>query len=641
MEHTFRLKPGDRMVSAYAPYSYVELDPEGVRHGVVFGDGSRERNTNRPAWVDLYGAKDAQLLPWFASYPQREKIDTRVSVDIRHVGGLLREYKDLPSFDAPLSYLKGWLMGYFAADGCVNGNHIPVLTSATREHLEFARDVATLLGYPTKAIIRRDSKGSIIQSTGQVIGPGVAWQLCFAKGGIPRDFFLIEHHRVMAEPRKQPNIDDWYVVSVEPTERWEDVFCAEVPDTTTFTLEDNILTGNTVHPNVAAWFDEVQLLSDEAVKEMLGMLNADLPILCSGVPNGVRASFAWRIDNDPTYGFAGARMSRLDDPRMTPEYLDLLRRELGEDSSAYKQQVLGEWGADARMTFDLDRIVLDLPVKPGDSRSVKPVFYRSIEISAADVVKPDGTARTDVLAARFAFRGDLPKTDKVWFHADHGQSASPTTLYIAFWDLKEKCWRQYHRVLLVGMEAPTQASVIDWLAREIHAMSGVKPVIGMDTTGQGGGAVMALLQPQGWELMRVNLSENVQDGVRPETDEEFKKRMAKDPFTMPEKQMVPNLQKMRQVAFPRLAREFYAGHARLVSEDILVKQLGAMTDHENKSGTERVYECDFHLDGIPYNHDASAFEIFGGMLHNLDTRQDIKPPEVWAHELPVAWGSIA
>ena len=396
---------------------------------------------------------------------------------------------------------------------------------------------------------------------------------------------------------------------------------------------------NTVHPDVIAWIDEVQMLSDEAVAEFYGMIGDHLPLLASGVPNGVRTSWGFRIDTEASYRFVGGKMTRLEDPRFTEEMnQELLDFYGGPTSSGYLNKVMGEWGADARMTFDMDRIEMDLPIVEGRPK-VKPSFYRSLELHVRDVANADGTARTDVLGLRFAFRGDMPKTNKVWFHADHGQSASPTTLYITFWDIREKCWRQYHRVLLFGMEAPTQAEVIHWMATQIKRMTGVEPVIGMDTTGHGGSAVMALLQRQEHPLVRVDVRELVDThDTRLETDEEFRKRFAKDPFSPHEKILVPVYQRWRQVAFPRLAREFYSQQLRLVHEFDLVKQIAGTTDHESKSGAERIYETDFAKDGVPYNHDLSAFEILGAMLHHLDVEQVAKPVDSWAENFDIGWG---
>lgn len=396
---------------------------------------------------------------------------------------------------------------------------------------------------------------------------------------------------------------------------------------------------NTVHPTVIAWLDEVQMLTDAAVGEFYGMISPELPLLASGVPNGVRTSWGYRIDNDSKYGFVGGKMTRHDDPRYTKE-MDEEQLEFfgGPQASGYLNKVMGEWGADARMTFDLERIIRDLPLREGSSRGVTPTFYRSLEINATDVANTDGTVKTDVLALRFSFRGDMPKADKVWFHADHGQSASPTTLYIAFFDVKEQCWRSYHRVLLRGMEAPTQAAVIHWLAVQIKNMTGIEPVIGMDTTGHGGSAVMASLQPMGHPLVRVDVREAIATHeTRYENEDEYRKRIAKDPFSPREKMLVPIYQRWRQVAFPRLAREFYAQRLRLVNELPLVKQIAGTTDYERTSG-ERIYETDYSEEGREYNHDLSAFEILGAMLHHLDVDQQAPAPKSWAHEVDIGWG---
>lgn len=61
------------------------------------------------------------------------------------------------------------------------------------------------------------------------------------------DFFLLKSHRQRAQAfgfEREAIVPAWTVVSVEPTNRVEEVFCAVMPETHCFTLEDNILTGN-------------------------------------------------------------------------------------------------------------------------------------------------------------------------------------------------------------------------------------------------------------------------------------------------------------------------------------------------------------------------------------------------------------
>src|SRR5574338_225121 len=348
---------------------------------------------------------------------------------------------------------------------------------------------------------------------------------------------------------------------------------------------------NTVHPNIAAWIDEAQLLDDKAVGEFYGMINAGLPVWASGVPNGVRTSWAFRIDTDHGEGFVGGNMTRLDDPRMTPEFLESLKRAYGgETSNMYRQKVLGEWGADARMTFDLERIEHDLPLKPGE-RPKAPPWYRSISIDARDY-------SLDMLASRFAFRKDMPNPQIIYIAADHGQTASPTTAYVHFFDIKESCWRQYMRFLLYGMQAPTQAEIFHFVKTELRRMFEVDVLIGLDTTGQGGQAVAALLEDMGDQVVWVNVSEKVMFSERLETDEEMRLRFEKDPISaLPGRQLVPVEMPMRQVAIPHvLLPNLYSGNIRVVEQEELWKQLGSTTDHEDRIGRYRVYERDYSQD---------------------------------------------
>jgi len=390
---------------------------------------------------------------------------------------------------------------------------------------------------------------------------------------------------------------------------------------------------NTVHPNIGAWLDEVQLLDDAAVGEFYGMISAGLPVWASGVPNGVRTSWAYRIDTDPKAGFDGGPMTRLDDPRVTPEFVENLKIQYGgETSNMYRQKVLGEWGADSRMTFDLDRIEHDLPIKQGE-KARSPSYYRDMFIEAKDY-------DPDMLPAKFAFRDDMPPRSKIFIAADHGQTASPTTAYIHFYDIKERCWRQYMRFLLYQMQAPEQANVFNFAAKELARLYGVPVTIGLDTTGQGGQAVAAILEDMGNVVVWSNVAEKVQFNERLETDNEMRERLEKDPFSSPDRQLVPVEMPLRQVAIPHvLLPALYSGRVRVVEQEELWKQLGATTDHEDKVGKYRVYETDWSHDGSPnYNHDLSAFEVFAAMLHQDATGEG--PPvaeDVWMVDIPIDW----
>ncbi len=72
------------------------------------------------------------------------------------------------------------------------------------------------------------------------------------------------------------------MVSVEPTDRNEEVYCAEVPETHAFALDDNILTGNCfgcgAHGDAIRWMTDQRGLSFmDAVKELAAEAGMDVP----------------------------------------------------------------------------------------------------------------------------------------------------------------------------------------------------------------------------------------------------------------------------------------------------------------------------------------------------------------------------
>ncbi|WP_235960272.1 toprim domain-containing protein [Nocardioides acrostichi] len=148
-------------------------------------------------------------------------------------------FKDLPPLSESVSYLYGWLAGYFAADGCVAHDGTAILNSADGADLEFVRDVCTRLGIGTYGITTQVRQGF---PDGE---PSELHRVHLETEDLQEDFFLIdEHRRRFEENEKKFARRGWVVRRVEWTDRVEEVFCAEVEDGHAFTLEDNILTGN-------------------------------------------------------------------------------------------------------------------------------------------------------------------------------------------------------------------------------------------------------------------------------------------------------------------------------------------------------------------------------------------------------------
>lgn len=236
---TSELKPGDRLFGAFPRPRLLpgrgksRPSPNGVARGFVFGDGYRQA---RGSVAQFCGAKDEALVPYFEGCTFIE-----AGPGVKKAFNLPAYFKDeFPPLDEAPGYLYGWLAGYFAADGCVSEDGSATLHSASKKNLEFVRDLCTRLGIGTYGI------GSQMR-----VGYGTEHQemfvVRFMTEDLPEDFFLIPAHRdryLTVSVKKSYERRGWVVKSVEPTDRVEEVFCAVVPGTHDFTLEDNILTGN-------------------------------------------------------------------------------------------------------------------------------------------------------------------------------------------------------------------------------------------------------------------------------------------------------------------------------------------------------------------------------------------------------------
>jgi len=229
------LKAGQRLWDVFGyGVSRTPVSPAGVQHGLVFGDGNVPKQSHgfNTANLRLCGEKNTSLLGFFSLYPTRS-----IGEDVE-VSGLPRRFKEFPSFRDDRSYLLGWLAGYFASDGCVSKEGAVTLSSASKENLEFVREVCYLLGicsYPVRHVDR------ISNLTGR---DSRLYSVTFDRSTLTDSFFLCEEHLQRFRnnpPKRRPY---WSVVSVSPTDRVEEVFCAVVPGTHEFVLEDNILTGN-------------------------------------------------------------------------------------------------------------------------------------------------------------------------------------------------------------------------------------------------------------------------------------------------------------------------------------------------------------------------------------------------------------
>jgi DNA primase len=265
------LRPGDQLSPSFpmsrVPNPATRPSPLGIARGLVYGDGTRG---GAGSVANLFGDEDAQLAQYFAGCRSWE------GEEVTEYYGLPAYFKDeRPSVDEDVSYLLGWLAGYFAADGCVADDGDAVLNSARVDDLEYVRTLCTRLGIGTYGVAKQNRLG--IDGVMSDI-----YNVRFMTKGLPDGFFLLDRHRerILAN-RKEYERKRWVVRSVEWSDRVEEVYCAEVPGTHAFTLEDNILTGNCfgcgAGGDVISFVQQIDHLSfTEAVERLAGRANIDL-----------------------------------------------------------------------------------------------------------------------------------------------------------------------------------------------------------------------------------------------------------------------------------------------------------------------------------------------------------------------------
>ena len=212
-------------------WSITKPSPFGVAHGFFTGDGDKSRLK-----ANFCGDKTA-LIPYFSPS------DVTGNEREYTIGyGLPNAFRELPSLEESSSYLYGWLAGYFAADGCVDTRGKCTISSCKKENLEFVRDVLCVLGMPVNTVRYQDRVSNLTGELGRV------YYLTISEEYLRDDFFIRPTHKEKwLKTRKANKIrhhTGWTVVSVEDTDIVDDVYCAVVPGTESFTLDGNILTHN-------------------------------------------------------------------------------------------------------------------------------------------------------------------------------------------------------------------------------------------------------------------------------------------------------------------------------------------------------------------------------------------------------------
>lgn len=232
------------------PKEHPELDLEGVLHGITFGDGTRHKSyEGRREFCQVYlcndpnGVDSRKLAVLFEEAGYRA-IDREDHEQIR-IYALPQHWKTLPTVNASPEYLRGFVAGWFAADGHIDLRGGQMLLSSTDlKALEWLQTVASRAGLAVSTRIQEHTNDS------SSFGPTHWYTLSLVKETLDQNFFLLEEKLDRFTTPKFAK--HWKVVSVRNTRHVMPVYCVEEPREHLFVLEGNILTHNctiTYRPN--------------------------------------------------------------------------------------------------------------------------------------------------------------------------------------------------------------------------------------------------------------------------------------------------------------------------------------------------------------------------------------------------------
>jgi ribonucleoside-diphosphate reductase alpha chain len=272
--------------SVAADIPEIELDSEGVRHGIIFGDGHLIKNRYSQI-VFVNPDKDESLVDWFEQEERTIEVGFGAEITVDTIrptkrGTVVslqpRYFKALPQIYSP-EYARGFIAGLIATDGCVPQSGSVQIHC---EGLDKARKIAEI------AI----AGGCVVNSVRVVsrVSPFT---------GEPRELscvsikpfsapVILPSHLARIEARNLRRFKmELAVESIEATGRVEPVYCAVVSDSESFTLANGLITSNCLllraEDSREGW---AELLSKSAMALQTGAgIGIDYSgVRCSGTP---------------------------------------------------------------------------------------------------------------------------------------------------------------------------------------------------------------------------------------------------------------------------------------------------------------------------------------------------------------------
>lgn len=223
----------------------VGIDPEGVRHGVIFGDGHTVKERYSQI-VFVNAEKGRALSPWFVAKTEKIVVGFGAEISVDTVRETKRgtvvslqplHYKCLPCPESLTpEYARGFMAGLIATDGHVAKSGS---VGVSCEGLSKARKIAEIAvqGGCVVTSVRVSSRVSPFS--------GEPRELCTVFVKPASAPILLPSHQANVADRKLTYRKMYLdVEDVRATGRYELVYCAVVPGSQSFTLANGVVTSN-------------------------------------------------------------------------------------------------------------------------------------------------------------------------------------------------------------------------------------------------------------------------------------------------------------------------------------------------------------------------------------------------------------
>jgi len=209
---------------------------EGVRHGIIFGDGTLS-NEGKQAHVLLHTPEKRELAKYFEGCAT---ITPHHKDEYLGVYGLHPSFKKLPAGALPASYWYGFTCGLLATDGSVNTRGDTVLTQKNPEVLLNIAHRLPWLGLLGGRVREHRAWNSFTKQIEPMN------YLTLKKQSLqPQDFVRADQRKRFTDNFEETSYGKFAKVKkVVPSNRFEEVFCCVEPETHTFVIEGGLLTGN-------------------------------------------------------------------------------------------------------------------------------------------------------------------------------------------------------------------------------------------------------------------------------------------------------------------------------------------------------------------------------------------------------------